>query len=281
MDSNRFIHDLSYSQLAEAVIFLIGLTILIFWLIRTSFARKSLSNSPPRRTNMPAYLPFIALLIWFAIASSLITASRKFLLDLTDLQSVFLENIILCTAAVLSMPAVMFLASRHFARRLKGFGLSTANIPKDILIAPLNLLAVWPLVVITLALTIYLGKLFLGPDFQIQQHQELKMISAYSQLLLRTLIFITVAVVIPVFEEMLFRGMFQTMVRSFIKKPWPSIIISSLVFAAVHDNKGHWPALFVLGLCLGYSYEKSGSLLRPVFIHSLFNTASLIAAIYQ
>ena len=281
MDSNRFIRDLNGWQLAEAAIFLIGLTILIFWFIRTSFARKSLSNSPPRRTNMHAYLPFIVLLAWFGIISALVTVSGKFLSDLTELQNVFLDNIILCSAAVLSMPAVMFLASRHFARRLKGFGLSTANIPKDILIAPLNLLAVWPLLVITLALTIYMGKLFLGPDFQIQQHQELKMISAHSQLLLRILIFITVAVVIPVFEEMLFRGMFQTMVRSFITRPWPSIIISSLVFAAVHANPEHWPALFVLGLCIGYSYEKSGSLLRPIFIHSLFNTASLIAAIYQ
>jgi membrane protease YdiL (CAAX protease family) len=49
------------------------------------------------------------------------------------------------------------------------------------------------------------------------------------------------------------------------------------MFAAVHSNVEHWPALFVLGVGMGYAYEKSGSLWRPIFIHALFNGVTILS----
>jgi membrane protease YdiL (CAAX protease family) len=111
---------------------------------------------------------------------------------------------------------------------------------------------------------------------------------------LRVLIVVVAVVVAPLLEEMLFRGLFQTTIRSLLAEsqlgkrlrnswavPWLSIFIASGLFATVHAYAGHWPALFVLGICMGYAYEKSGSLFRPIFIHALFNTTSVIAAFYQ
>jgi hypothetical protein len=95
------------------------------------------------------------------------------------------------------------------------------------------------------------------------------------------MIIFTAIVVVPLTEEMLFRGMLQTVLRSYIARPWPAIIFASLVFVMFHENPQHWPALFVLSLCLGYAYEKSGSLFRPIFIHSLFNALSVFAALGQ
>lgn len=70
------------------------------------------------------------------------------------------------------------------------------------------------------------------------------------------------------------------MLRSLLGRPWLSVIISSALFASVHSNPQHWPALLVLALFMGYAYEKSGSLFRPVFIHSLFNAVSITSAAY-
>ncbi len=59
-------------------------------------------------------------------------------------------------------------------------------------------------------------------------------------------------VVAPVVEEMLFRGLFQTMIRSYLGRPWPAIAITSLLFASIHENPeplarpvrpGHGPGL--------------------------------------
>jgi membrane protease YdiL (CAAX protease family) len=80
---------------------------------------------------------------------------------------------------------------------------------------------------------------------------------------------------------MLFRGMFQTLLRSYTGRPWSAVIIASMVFAVFHENPQHWPALFALSLCLGYSYEKSGSLFRPIFLHSIFNALSVLSSLNQ
>ena len=117
-----------------------------------------------------------------------------------------------------------------------------------------------------------------------QQHQQLEMITEYPQLPLRIMIVFVAVVIAPLLEELLFRGFIQTTIRSFFNirnSGWPAIAASSVFFAIMHEDPGHWPALFVLGVCLGYSYEKSGSLFRPIFIHLFFNASSIAAAIYQ
>jgi membrane protease YdiL (CAAX protease family) len=251
---------------------------------------------------MPLYLPFIPLFIWFGAVALAISIAKELAGDLQDWQSDFLDNLILSIGGLTATAVIIFLARTHFARRLKGFGLNVKTIHKDFFAAFVNLLTIWPLMMAAIILTISLGKRIYGQEYQIQQHQELELIMEHSQLPLRILIAVVAIVIAPVLEEMLFRGLVQTMIRSYlvarcpslvargtghekratdINGAWLAILISSGLFAIVHANPGHWPALFVLAVCLGYSYEKSGSLFRPIFIHSLFNAASIIAVLNQ
>lgn len=266
---------------AIEIVCVAGLVLFGVWLLRTSFGRGALVNSIPRRNDMPLYLPFVPLLIWFGFASVAMSIIEKTMTDPASWQKALLDNIALCAAAVLGMSVIIFLVRVHFAQRLKGFGLNVKTIHKDFFAAVVNLLSVWPFVVMAIMLTIFFGKLFWGQEFEMQQHQELELITAHPQLLVRVLIIITAVVVVPVFEEMLFRGLFQTVIRSFVLKPWLSVIISSALFTVVHQSPAHWPALFTLAICMGYSYEKSGSLFRPIFIHSIFNATNIVAALNQ
>ncbi len=300
---------------ADAVICVGGLAVFGIWLVRTSVGRKALLDSAPRSNNMPFYTPFIPLFIWLGSVSAASLITGEFLPKLPDWQNALLDQIILCAGAIAAIAVTIFLAKKTFAEKLKGFGLNAETIPKDFFVAALNLFSVWPLVLLAVILTIRVGQLIWGPGYNLQQHEELKLIKSYSQLPVRVLIIVTAATIAPVFEEMLFRGLFQTMIRTIltrrqrlriesdpilqagveVERPaqseqcpmgtsnaaWPAIVISSVFFAMVHSNPGHWPALFVLAVCLGYSYEKSGSLLRPIFIHAFFNTASLLATLYS
>jgi membrane protease YdiL (CAAX protease family) len=56
---------------------------------------------------------------------------------------------------------------------------------------------------------------------------------------------------------------------------WASVIGTSLLFAAVHE---WWtaPAIFLLSLCFGYVYERTGNLFVPIFMHVAFNGVSII-----
>ena len=124
----------------------------------------------------------------------------------------------------------------------------------------------------------YLGRLFVGPDFNMQANEGLTVVIGNSQPLLRVLMFVFLVLIAPVFEEMLFRGILQSVIRGLTPRPWEAIVITSVFFAISHPWT-HLPALFVLSCCMGYAYEKSGSLLRPIFIHALFNAASITAAL--
>jgi len=272
--------------------------LLAYWLLRTSLGIGALSDSAPRRNNMPLYLPFIPFFIWYGIVSLAISVTGWLLPDLPDWQIAFRDNLILCIGAIPTIAVIVFLARASFARGLKGFGLNVKTIHRDFFAAVVNLLSVWPLVVAAIIITIFFGKLIWGPDFILEPHEELKTITEYTQLSLKVLIIVTAVVVAPVLEEMLFRGLFQTVIRSYLsdssdksdfgfrissfrcrQSAWLAIFLSSGLFAIVHANAGHWPALFMLGLCLGYSYEKSGSLLRPIFIHCFFNAIAIVAVL--
>jgi len=292
------------------LICLAGIILFARWLLKTSLGRKALADSVPRRNNMPVYLPFVPLFICFGTVWLIASITHRVFGDLQGWQSNFLDNVIICISELMAIVVIIFLARVHFARRLKGFGLNVKTIVKDFFAAFVNLLTVWPLITAAILLTIFFGEHIWGREYQMQQHQQLTMITEYPQLPLRIMIFIVAVVIASLFEEMLFRGLFQTTIRSYFEAhiwspiargtgqkdrvpasmhhsgtdrygAWAAILISSGLFAATHADTGHWPALFVLGICIGYAYEKSGSLFRPIFIHSFFNATNINATLNQ
>ncbi|MBN2138751.1 MAG: CPBP family intramembrane metalloprotease [Sedimentisphaerales bacterium] len=272
---------------AESVICGIGLILFGIWLLRTSWGRKALTDSRPRPNNMPPYLPLLALLVWFAAVPIVLWPIGKLIGDLPDWQSEGLKNLVYCLVGMSIAMGIMFAVKVYFPRGLKGFGLDLRTAGRDFAAACVNLLAVWPLVVTAILLTTRLGRLIWGPDFQMPRHEQLQLVGQYSQWSLRVLVFLVAAVVAPLLEEILFRGLVQTVIRSLLEKAgysqsaWPAIAAGSALFVAAHANPAHWPGLFVLSMCMGYSYEKSGSLLRPIIIHALFNGIMVSAVLTQ
>jgi len=286
MNVTEIIKDLtSRITVVDVLICLPGLTIMMAWLYRTSMGRSALADSAARRNSVPVYLPFVPLIIWLCVVTASIVGRETLLPDLPDWKNAYIDNGLLSLGAIVTIAVIIFMARNRFARRLKGFGLVTTGIHKDLGAAILNLTAIYPLVAAVLILTIFAGKLVLGADFEIQKHNQLEVLTRYSQLTVRTVVMVTTIVIMPVLEEMLFRGMFQSMIRSFLsslgrsRSAWLSIAASSALFACVHANMWHWPALFVLAMCMGYAYEKSGSLFRPIFIHAIFNATSVIVVL--
>jgi membrane protease YdiL (CAAX protease family) len=58
--------------------------------------------------------------------------------------------------------------------------------------------------------------------------------------------------------------------EAIVWQTWTAIALTSLVFALVHPL---WmaPIIFFLSLCLGYAYERTGSLWTSITMHALFN----------
>ncbi len=267
-----------YNFDASCLIPISGLCLLGYWLLKTSLGRRALIDSWPRRNMMPSAFPWAFLLLWLCVI--LIAA---YIIDFLTAKSseeklIFIQTVTQAVINIAFAIGALIAAGNFFARRLKGFGLNFRKIPKDIIFAFSYLFAVIPVVYAVLQATFIIGKLIYGGDFQIERHEQIELVQNYTQPAIQAAILIGGALVTPFFEEVLFRGLIQSTIRSYNIRPWPAIVITSVIFTLFHPF-GLQPAVFVLGMLLGYAYEKSGSLFRPMFIHALFNGLTLITAI--
>ena len=270
-----------YISPLDVLLFGAGVMILLVWAGRTHFGTRALRDTPPRRNSLPAYAPFIPFFIWFAGASVAMSAVSHLDIDLDGWRGPLVSNLIYSAAGVVAIISAIPLARAHFARRLKGFGFDFAKAGKDLAYAFVNLLGIYPILLISLLLTLLVGLLLQGKDFQLAQHEQLKLLGQYPNFWIYVAIFVLAVFVAPVIEEITFRGLLQTLLRNYLKSPWLAIAIASALFASIHFIPAHWPTLFFLAVCLGYAYEKSGSLLRPIFIHAIFNAMMVISVIIQ
>lgn len=256
----------------------IGLAILTLWLIHFG-GPQALRRTPVRRTHwlFPVW-PLSLILIWLIL---MMTVSTIIFTVFKDSSESFQEIITYPALGLLEVSliiAMLIIARRTFARRLKGFGLNPVTLHKDAAFALVNLLAVYPLILIALWAVLEIGKLIKGADFAVEAHQSLGLLAESESIGLRIMIAGFAVFIVPVFEELLFRGFLQTSLRSLTGRPWLAIIITSLIFATLHPPM-HIPSLIALSCCLGYAYERSGSLLRPILIHIFFNAMSIAATL--
>lgn len=268
---------------AEHLILVSGLLILCYWLVKTRLGTRSLDNSKPRRNNMPLALPLIMWVAWVLLIAvgSTITGWLSEKGALPEWQKDLLSYSAIGGFEIILIVAMLIVARMFFARRLKGFGLEVQTIPTDLGVAFVNLWAVVPVVIALVWVVGWLGQIFQGDEFQMQLNEGLKTILTYNDKpYVKIMIIIFAVLIAPVFEEILFRGFLQSAIRKVMKGPWIGILLTSIFFAMMHPWM-HWPALFALSVCLGYSYEKNGSLFRPIFIHMFFNLINILAALSQ
>jgi len=84
-------------------------------------------------------------------------------------------------------------------------------------------------------------------------------------------IILSVGAVLPIIEEIFFRGIVHTAFQN--KKGFKTaVLVSSLVFALAHLDLTVLPILFILGAVLAYVYYKTESLLAPALMHMTNNT---------
>lgn len=85
--------------------------------------------------------------------------------------------------------------------------------------------------------------------------------------------------VAPVFEELLFRGvLFRIFAGRF--NVFAGMMLSSVLFAAVHGTFSHLYLGFFLGLFCALAYIRSGTVWASVLVHSVYNFMSLCGPVF-
>jgi membrane protease YdiL (CAAX protease family) len=81
---------------------------------------------------------------------------------------------------------------------------------------------------------------------------------------------LTVAGLAPAFEELLFRGfLLPVLARS--QRMAVALVLSALLFGAIHLQPTGLPTLSALGLAMGLAMRHTGSLRTPILVHACWN----------
>jgi membrane protease YdiL (CAAX protease family) len=85
---------------------------------------------------------------------------------------------------------------------------------------------------------------------------------------------VSVCVIAPIIEEMLFRGI---VLRSFLVSysATSAILLSSLLFALFHLTVTQLPVAFIMGCLLGWLYFRTRSLWPSILAHFLYNSFTM------
>lgn len=90
--------------------------------------------------------------------------------------------------------------------------------------------------------------------------------------------YFTLAILAPWAEEVVFRGaILRKLLEIFSHQMhWVAIVISAIIFGAVHMNMAQGVNAFVLGLLLGWMFYRTGSIFPGIVLHWANNTIAYI-----
>ena len=84
------------------------------------------------------------------------------------------------------------------------------------------------------------------------------------------------AVLAGICEEFFFQGALQPLLMNWTRNPHVGILLTALIFSALHFQFYGFIPRFLLGLYLGYLFYWSRSLWLPILAHVLHNTLSIL-----
>jgi len=101
---------------------------------------------------------------------------------------------------------------------------------------------------------------------------------------------VSVVVLVPIIEEIIYRGFLQSAVLRYTKSPWTAVLLTSVAFTAAHVNWSN-PAdgvpyyalapLFVLSVTMGLAFERTRHIGVPMIMHAAFNAMNVALAVSE
>ncbi len=174
------------------------------------------------------------------------------------------------------VPGIIVMALLMFRNMnfVEFFGLRWKNARYLVVIAPMGVIFTY-LFFFLLESSGYLDFLKNAFGDDSKEQETVRVYKEASATAIRILIAVSVCVVAPVIEELVFRGYIYASAKRFTDRFFAAAF-SSLFFAVVHFNINALLPLFLLALILTLAYELTGSLWAPISIHALFNVSNLV-----
>ncbi len=269
----KIINAMTDIETIQLIWILFSLITLIKWLKRHNLGRNSLTDAYLPDNNLSlADIPLG--ILSFICISGLTTVFTN------ENTSLSIRAGLLAGLNIITICILGFIIKTRFTGGTKAIFADFQNPGKNIITALLYSVPAFGLAAFALSVTISVCVL-LGYD-NIQQHEFLKELNSGNIGITGIVtMYFSAAIVTPIMEELLFRGIVQNSLIKYSGSNWRGIIASAVLFALMHANAQHFPALIVLGCCFGYAYSKTGSILTAITMHAAFNAMNITGTILK
>ncbi len=172
----------------------------------------------------------------------------------------------------LTVVFILYFTVGQYKEKLISLGISFKNFFKNVFYGIVGYIATVPILIVLLAITAAVANLikYVPPK---QPVVDLFLKEKDVAFLTYTSIF--AAIVGPIIEELFFRAFMYNAMKKSIGIFW-SMLITACVFAALHTHIIGFLPIMVLGILLAYLYEKTGTLVSSVTVHTIHNFTMLL-----
>ena len=212
--------------------------------------------------GMPVIVRFINTIFGFNILSSV--GHRSLILFI----SLFI-NLLICSY-------VFYIVCIEYRQSITALGLSIVNLSGNIKQGIKRYVITLPLIILA-GFIINLISSYYGQTPEMQDVVQW-VLEEKSLFILVSLIFFGI-IIAPIIEEIMFRGFLQPALKNSFGGRY-AIAASASLFAAVHMDMFAFLQIFILGMLLGYLYEKTQTLAASVIVHILHNSLTLVFLLY-
>lgn len=249
----------------------VGLALDFTWVLRPRWRSSLQAASGPPEARVWSIGTIFKTVILFILASLSLSLFLAFLRALF-FHGVSRNLLILIHTTLSDLLCIGLVVSfiHHLGGHWRDLGFRGVRLWKDFCVGLVGYLAVLPLFILVLLVLVVLAQ-FLAYEPPPHPLVEVFLEEEHSPGVIAYSIFLA-CVAGPFFEEIFFRGFCYPA----FKKRWGvgwALVGSAAFFGAIHQNTfAFWP-IFVLGLVLGYLYEKRGTLAPSIALHIVHNSA--------
>ncbi len=166
---------------------------------------------------------------------------------------------------------------------LRSFGIRSSQLNGLMARGVLGLVCTIPLVLGIGVLMAAISELWIGERPQIAHQMLDQVVQSHSPEAI-FLMMISAGIIAPVIEEVIYRGLLQSALLnlSAVHRRWSVILVAASWFTLMHYGAVEWqgmPSLFVMGVILGWLYERTGSLWPSIVLHMGFNMFNMALVI--
>lgn len=219
--------------------------------------------------------------IWAAMTGKGVMSMEKDLADPAHVQAVRLVQLV-STFFIFFLPAYFtaLIASKR-PMRLLGFNkwFDWRVVGTAVVIMAVTLPLVGALTELTRLIPLPASYERIFKDLEDTYEKQVKIMSRMSGFGDYLVALVVMALGPAIFEETFFRGGMQNLLEKSTGRMWTAIILTSLVFSAIHFSWYGLLSRFALGMVLGLLYHYSGSLWLSILGHFL-NNALVVTVMY-